>query len=101
MLNHRSSPSEASAPEQRSRRASSAEGALLQVADVGQAEVVDAGGHLAGVVVGEMLLGILWGHCGQQECPALLVDGLVVKWPCNQALNRSSPSQCSGNATTA
>ena len=65
-------------------------GILLQVADVGQAEVVDAGGHLAGVVVGEVLLGILRSHRGQQECPALLVDGLVVQWPCSHALHRST-----------
>ena len=51
---------------------------------------------LAGVVVGIVPLGILVSHCGQQKCPALLVNGLMIKWPCNGIIDTSfsASSKC-------
>jgi hypothetical protein len=59
-------------------------GNLLELIDICQAQVVNPRRDLAGVVVGEVLLSILRGHRGQQECPALLVDRLVVQRPCRE-----------------
>ncbi len=61
-----------------------AQAALLEVLDVGEAQVVDPGGDLAGVVAGEVLGRVLRRHRGQQERPALLVDGLMVQRPCTR-----------------
>lgn len=47
----------------------------------GEAQVVDARGHLAGAVVGEVLGCILGSHRGQQERLPLLANALVVVWP--------------------
>lgn len=55
--------------------------ALHEASNVSQAQIVDAGGDLAGMVVGKVLLGILHSHCGQQERPALLPNGLMVVGP--------------------
>ena len=61
-----------------------AQAALLEVLDVGEAQVVDPGGDLARVVAGEVLGRVLRRHRGQQERPALLVDGLMVQRPCTR-----------------
>ena len=73
-------------PSSEAARRLAAQAALLEVLDVGEAQVVDARGNLAGVVIGEVLGGVLRRHCGQQERPALLVNGLMVQRPCNHRM---------------
>ena len=52
-----------------------------ELVDGGQAQIVNAGGHLAGAMVGEILGCILGGHRGQQERLPLLPDALMVVGP--------------------
>ena len=61
---------------------------------------------LAGVTVGEVLLGIVWGDGRQQESPALLANAVMVVWPVGWKCLHSKaqpPSKASHprNSTTA
>jgi len=54
---------------------------LLQIFSGGQTQVVNARGHGAGLVVWEVGFGVLWGHSGEEECPTLAGDRLMIVGP--------------------